>query len=130
MYRGDLLWRLPASSRTLGSLRMLVPTVTRALPLLLLFVTFVFISTEVWQVATGLDAYLSLRGLAAYSGCSIRWLRDRLVDASHPLPCYRVEGKVLVRRSEFDVWIARFRSQGRPEVDRLVGPALRELLGR
>ena len=82
------------------------------------------------EVATGLDAYLSLRGLAAYSGCSIRWLRDRLVDASHPLPCYRVEGKVLVRRSEFDVWIARFRSQGRPEVERLVGPALRELLGR
>jgi hypothetical protein len=77
-----------------------------------------------------LDPYLSLRALATYSGCSIRWLRDRLVDASHPLPCYRVEGKVLVRRSEFDVWIARFRSQGRLEVDRLVGPALRELLGR
>jgi hypothetical protein len=82
------------------------------------------------SMSMGLDPYLSLRALATYSGCSIRWLRDRLVDASHPLPCYRVEGKVLVRRSEFDVWIARFRSQGRPEVERLVGPALRELLGR
>jgi hypothetical protein len=82
------------------------------------------------ELSTRLDPYLSLRALGTYSGCSIRWLRDRLVDASHPLPCYRVEGKVLVRRSEFDVWIARFRSQGRPEVERLVGPALRELLGR
>jgi hypothetical protein len=45
-----------ALQRTLGSVRLLVPTVTRALPLLLLFVTFLFISTEVWQVATGLDA--------------------------------------------------------------------------
>jgi hypothetical protein len=88
------------------------------------------VALEGVEVATALDPYLSLRSLAAYSGCSIRWLRDRLVDASHPLPCYRVEGKVLVRRSEFDVWIARFRSQGRPEVERLVGPALRELLGR
>ena len=58
------------------------------------------------ELSTRLDPYLSLRALATYSGCSIRWFRDRLVDASHPLPCYRVEGKMLVRRSDFDDWIA------------------------
>lgn len=41
--------------RTLSSLGLLVPLVTRALPLLLLFVTFLFINTEVWQVASSLD---------------------------------------------------------------------------
>jgi hypothetical protein len=44
-----------ALMRTLGSLRTLLPTTTRALPLLLLFVTFLFISTEVWQVSSNLS---------------------------------------------------------------------------
>ena len=38
--------------RTFGSLRTLLPMMTRALPLLLLFVTFLFINAEVWQVAS------------------------------------------------------------------------------
>ena len=49
-----------------------------------------------------LDPYLSLVGLAGYSGLSVRKLRAHLADVMHPLPCYRVGGKILVRRSEFD----------------------------
>ncbi len=45
-----------ALSRTLGSLRTLLPMATRALPLLLMFITFLFINTEVWQVASNLGA--------------------------------------------------------------------------
>jgi hypothetical protein len=55
------------------------------------------------------DAYLALTSLAAYSGLSVRKLRDYLQDSVHPLPCYRVGGKILVRRSEFDTWVTRFR---------------------
>lgn len=44
-----------ALSRTFGSLRSLLPTTTRALPLLLLFITFLFINTEVWQVSSNLS---------------------------------------------------------------------------
>ena len=44
-----------AVGRTLGSLRLLVPLVTRALPLLLLFVTFLFINAEVWELSSTLD---------------------------------------------------------------------------
>ena len=44
-----------ALRRTLGSLNQLVPMVTRALPLLLLFVTFLFINAECWQVASSMD---------------------------------------------------------------------------
>jgi len=63
------------------------------------------------------DPYLSLRALAAYSGCSVRWLRDRLVDPVAPLPHYRLPGgKILVRRSEADAWLARYRRVGSPDV--------------
>ena len=50
--------------------------------------------------------YLDLKALAAYSSCSVRWLRDRLVDRLHPLPHYRIEGKILVKREEFDRWLS------------------------
>lgn len=43
-----------ALSRTFGSLRTLLPMMSRALPLLLLFVTFLFINAEVWQVSSHL----------------------------------------------------------------------------
>jgi len=50
--RPILTWAL---HRTFGSLRTLLPMMSRALPLLLLFVTFLFINAEVWEVAAGLD---------------------------------------------------------------------------
>lgn len=50
--------------------------------------------------------YFDLKALAAYSSCSVRWLRDRLVDRLHPLPHYRIEGKILVKRKEFDHWLS------------------------
>jgi hypothetical protein len=74
-----------------------------------------------------LDPYLSLVGLAGYSGLSVRKLRAHLADVRHPLPCYRVGGKILVRRSEFDGWIATYRQRGQVDVDRLVNEVVREL---
>ncbi len=51
------------------------------------------------------SSYFNLRKLAAYSSCSVRWLRDRLVDQINPLPHYRIGGKLLVQRGEFDAWM-------------------------
>lgn len=48
---GILTW---AVARTLRSFTTLLSMSTRALPLLLLFITFLFINTEVWQVGSGL----------------------------------------------------------------------------
>jgi excisionase family DNA binding protein len=79
------------------------------------------------EIATPLDPFLSLRALASYSGLGARKLRDYLADPSHPLPYYRVGGKILVRRSEFDTWITRYRQVGRGDVDRLVADALKDL---
>ena len=50
-------------------------------------------------------SYLNLRTLAAYSSCSVRWLRDRLVDQINPLPHHRVGGKLLVKKDDFDRWM-------------------------
>jgi hypothetical protein len=71
------------------------------------------------------DPYFSLRALAAYSSCSVRWLRDRLTDPHHPLPCYRLPGgRILVRRSEADAWLARYRRVGSPDVEAVVADVL------
>jgi hypothetical protein len=71
-------------------------------------------------MSTMLDPFLSLRALAGYSGLSVRKLRDCLDDPAHPLPAYRVGGKILVRRSEFDAWASRYRQVGSPNVDAIV----------
>jgi hypothetical protein len=76
-------------------------------------------------VSTPLDPFLALKALADYSGLGVRKLRDYLDDTAHPLPCYRVGGKILVRRSEFDGWIARHRQVGRADVDQIVAEVLR-----
>lgn len=73
------------------------------------------------------DAYLPLRALAEYAGLSVRTLRGYLAHAVHPMPCYRIGGKVLVRRSEFDQWARQFRAVPSSAVDTLVTEALRGL---
>ncbi|MCZ6484420.1 MAG: helix-turn-helix domain-containing protein [Acidobacteria bacterium] len=77
-------------------------------------------------IRTDLDPYLSLKALSAYSGMSVRSLRKVLADSAHPLPYYRVGGKTLVRRSEFDSWMARHRREG-SDLDRLTSKVLEEL---
>jgi len=75
-------------------------------------------------VSTDLDPFLSLKALASYASLSVRKLRDCLNDAAHPLPCYRIGGKILVRRSDYDAWAAKFRQVGQPHVDRVVAEVL------
>jgi hypothetical protein len=82
---------------------------------------------ETVVISTPLDPFLSLRSLAAYSGLSVRTLRAHLHDPAHPLPCYRVGGKIVVRRSEFDGWMVTFRQRGRVDVDQVVDQVLRDL---
>ena len=66
---------------------------------------------------TQLDPYLSLRALAGYSGLSTRTLRT-YINRLDGFPHYRIGGKIVVRRSSFDLWMEQFRSQGRPSLAR------------
>jgi Helix-turn-helix domain len=76
---------------------------------------------------TMLDFYLPLRALAHYSGLSVRKLREYIADPLHPLPHYRPGGKIVVRRSEFDAWIASYRQIGDPRQDEIVSEIMASL---
>ena len=70
------------------------------------------------------DEYLTLAQLTLYSKISERQLRNYLsLPPGQALPCYRPGRKVLVRRREFDTWLAQYRARGKPILTRV----LREL---
>lgn len=73
------------------------------------------------------DRLLSLRSLAAYSDLSIRTLRDHLNDPIHPLPHFRVGGKILIRQSEFDRWLEQFRTRKTTSLDILVDNVIQDV---
>lgn len=74
-----------------------------------------------------LDRYLDLRSASKYSGLSVRTLRAWLSDSERPLPHYRVRGKILVRHSEMDRWLAGFRRESAPNLDRVVDEVLQSV---
>ncbi|MDQ4006777.1 MAG: hypothetical protein M3211_01615, partial [Actinomycetota bacterium] len=115
-----LRWTL---RRTLGSLRLVFPLVTRALPLLLLFITFLFINAEVWEVTSKMDGALLWVVVLLFSGLGVVFLVVRLPEE--------------VDRVGEDADVARLdqRVQGTPvaaalveaDVDRLTAPPVRGL---
>lgn len=52
---------------------------------------------------------MGLKQLTHYANLSERTLRAWIHSAVDPLPAVRVAGKILVRRSELDAWLARHR---------------------
>lgn len=71
------LW---AARRTFSSLGLLFPLVTRALPLLLLFVTFLFINAEVWEVAATLNGRVMWLTVALFLAITVGFLLVRLPE--------------------------------------------------
>ena len=69
-----------AVGRTFHSLGMMFPLVTRALPLLLLFVTFLFINTEVWMVADSLDTGVLAMAVMVFAAMAVAFLLVRLPE--------------------------------------------------
>ena len=60
-----------AARRTLRSLGLLFPLASRALPMLLLFITFLFINTEVWQVTSTLDGGVMWQAVLLFAGIGV-----------------------------------------------------------
>jgi hypothetical protein len=73
------------------------------------------------------DEYLGLKQLSAYSGLCIRTLRSHLCSLGCALPHYRVGGKILVRRSEFDHWMLGFRKTDGATLNSIVDEILTNL---
>jgi hypothetical protein len=70
-------WAMARTFQELGSLFRLV---TRALPMLLLFTTFLFINTEVWQVASSLSTPVLWLAVAFFGALAIGFLVARLPE--------------------------------------------------
>jgi excisionase family DNA binding protein len=74
------------------------------------------------------DGYLPLVELATYAGLSVQTLKKYLDDPRHPLPYYRVGGRILVRRSDFDAWALLYRiAPADDDVDAAADQILRAL---
>lgn len=70
-------WALRRAFRSLG---LLLPLATRALPMLLLFITFLFINTEVWQVASALHGGVLWGSVLFFALAAIGFLVPRLAE--------------------------------------------------
>lgn len=69
-----------AVARTFKSLGLLFPLVTRALPLLLVFVMFLFINAEVWEVGAALDGGVLWVTVMLFVGMAVAFLLARLPE--------------------------------------------------
>lgn len=65
---------------------------------------------EAPEVKQHADRYLDLKTLAEYSSLSVRTLRQYLSDPDNPIPFFTLKRKILVKQSEFDSWMERFRT--------------------
>ena len=70
-------WALRRAFRSLG---LLLPLLTRALPLLLLFITFLFINAEVWQVSSTLDGGILWGTVLFFGVAAVLFLVPRLAE--------------------------------------------------
>ena len=71
------------------------------------------------------DYLFDLRGLSAYSSLSVSSLRVHI--RSNGLPAYQVHGKILVRKSEFDQWLSKFRLNKSQDLNRLADEIIGEI---
>jgi hypothetical protein len=67
-------WAVRWTFRRLSSVTRLI---TRVLPLMLLFITFLFINTEVWQVAGTMSAAVLWGSLAVFAGVGVLFIAGR-----------------------------------------------------
>ena len=74
-----------------------------------------------------IDGYLDLRGLSAYSALAVPTLRGYLKDIRKPLPHFKVKGKILIRKSEFDAWLEAHRVSNSNDLNRIVEEAVNSL---
>jgi excisionase family DNA binding protein len=64
------------------------------------------------------DRYLDLQKLSDYASVAIPTLREHLRRGT--LPHYKLRGKILVKRSEFDEWMRQFKVDQGDDLEDLV----------
>jgi hypothetical protein len=73
------------------------------------------------------DQYFDLRGLETYSALKVSTLRDYIRCAD--LPHYKLKGKILIRKSEFDTWLEGYRVNKKQDLDNIIHEVMGSLKG-
>ncbi|MEA1947006.1 MAG: helix-turn-helix domain-containing protein [Thermodesulfobacteriota bacterium] len=73
------------------------------------------------------DRLLDLKGLSEYSSLGIPTLRDYI--RSNGLPCFKIKGKILIKLSEFDTCLKRYRVNRNQDLDSIVDEVMDSLKG-
>ena len=68
---------------------------------------------------------MDLNHLEAYSDIKVPTLRDHI--RYEGLPCFKVKGKLLVKRSEFDAWMEKHRIDGLAKVKEMAADVMARL---
>ena len=71
------------------------------------------------------DQIFDLKGLSAYSALGVGTLRNYLKSDS--LPYFKIRGKILVKRSEFDAWLEGYRVNKKQDLCHLVDDVINSL---
>jgi len=71
------------------------------------------------------DQYFDLNGLSVYSALGVSTLRGHIRQGS--LPYFKVNGKILIRRSEFDTWIEGYRKNKKQDIEALADGVMKTL---
>ena len=71
------------------------------------------------------DQYFDLKGLSAYASTGVSTLRDYI--KAKGLPCFKLSGKVLIKRSEFDTWLEGFRVNKARDLSKLASDIMADL---
>lgn len=91
------------------------------------YLIFMQIPSNIIEPTSLKDGYLDLPGLAKYCSLKVPTLRGHI--RSGDLPAYKVKGKILIRKSEFDLWISAFRINKKQNLDTLADDVLKSLKG-
>ena len=84
------------------------------------------IPNEIAQTAIVLkDEYFDFQGLSAYSKLGVSTLRGYINKMG--LPGFKMNGKILVKRSEFDTWMERFRMNKERNLDSLADDVIKDV---
>jgi hypothetical protein len=71
---------------------------------------------------------MGIKTLAKYSDLSERKLRELIHHPLYPLPSYKVDGSIRVKKSEFDLWLQKFRpaADANINIDELINDVMKD----
>lgn len=71
------------------------------------------------------DQYFDLKGLSVYSALAVPTLRDYIREGK--MPVFKLKGKILIKRSEFDRWMEVYRMKKKQDINAMVGEVMDSL---